>query len=296
MRLALCNEVLREREFAEQCAYAAALGYDALEVAPFTLSDDPLTMTAEQRAGVRRAASDAGIAISGLHWLLLKPEGLSVTSPDASVRRQTIEAMRGLVALCAELGGRYLVHGSPLQRRTPAGVEVGVASDWIADALDVAARAAAEANVLYLIEPLPRDETDQINTLDEAIALVRRIDSPSLATMLDTKSAALAEATPADELLRKWLPSGLIAHVQLNDRNRRAPGQGEDRFGPVLRALIDGGYDGDIAIEPFDYVPDGPACAARAAGYIKGLLETIDAQRTAQAPDSVCVLAQASRP
>ena len=296
MRLALCNEVLRDREFAEQCAYAAALGYDALEVAPFTLSDDPLALTAEQRAGIRRAASDAGIAISGLHWLLLKPEGLSVTSPEASVRRQTIEAMRSLVALCADLGGRYLVHGSPLQRRTPAGVEVGVASDWIADALDVAARAAAEANVLYLIEPLPRDETDQINTLDEAIALVRRIDSPSLATMLDTKSAALAEATPADELLRKWLPSGLIAHVQLNDRNRRAPGQGEDRFAPVLRALIDGGYDGDIAIEPFEYVPDGPACAARAAGYIRGLLEAIEAQRTAHAPDSVDVLTQTSRP
>ena len=295
MRLALCNEVLREREFAEQCAYAAALGYDALEVAPFTLSDEPLTLTAEQRAGIRRAASDAGIAISGLHWLLLKPEGLSVTSPDASVRRQTIDAMRGLVALCADLGGRYLVHGSPLQRRTPAGVEVGVASDWIADALDVAARAAAEANVLYLIEPLPRDETDQINTLDEAIALVRRIDSPSLATMLDTKSAALAEATPAEELLRKWLPSGLIAHVQLNDRNRRAPGQGDDRFAPVLRALIDGGYGGDIAVEPFEYVPDGPACAARAAGYIRGLLETIEA-RTAHAPDGIDVLTQASRP
>ena len=295
MRLALCNEVLREREFAEQCAYAAALGYDALEVAPFTLSDEPLTLTAEQRAGIRRAASDAGIAISGLHWLLLKPEGLSVTSPDASVRRQTIDAMRGLVALCVDLGGRYLVHGSPLQRRTPAGVEVGVASDWIADALDVAARAAAEAHVLYLIEPLPRDETDQINTLDEAIALVRRIDSPSLATMLDTKSAALAEATPAEELLRKWLPSGLIAHVQLNDRNRRAPGQGDDRFAPVLRALIDGGYGGDIAVEPFEYVPDGPACAARAAGYIRGLLETIEA-RTAHAPDGIDVLTQASRP
>lgn len=275
MRLALCNEVLREREFAEQCAYAAALGYDALEVAPFTLSDDPLQLTSERKAEIRRAASDAGIAISGLHWLLLKPDGLSVTSPDANVRRQTIDAMRGFVSLCAELGGHYLVHGSPMQRRTPAGVDVAIAADWIADALDVAARAADEAKVLYLIEPLPRDETDQVNTLDEAIALVRRIDSPALATMLDTKSAALAESSTAEELLRKWLPSGLLRHVQLNDRNRRGPGQGTDAFAPVLRALIDGGYAGDIAIEPFEYVPDGPACAARAAGYVRGLLEAL---------------------
>ena len=275
MRVALCNEVLRERGFAEQCAYAAALGYDALEVAPFTLADDPLQLTSTQRAEVRRAASDAGIAISGLHWLLLKPDGLSVTSPDGNVRKQTIDAMRALVALCADLGGRYLVHGSPIQRRTPAGVDVAIASDWIADALDVAARAAVDANVLYLIEPLPRDETDQITTLEEAIALIRRIDSPALATMLDTKSAALAESSTPTELLRKWLPSGLIRHVQLNDRNRRGPGQGTDQFAPVLRALIEGGYDADIAIEPFEYEPDPSACAARAVGYVRGLLEAL---------------------
>jgi hypothetical protein len=32
-----------------------------------------------------------------------------------------------------------------------------------------------------------------------------------------------------------------------------------------------------VAVEPFDYVPDGPGAAARAIGYIKGILEAIDA-------------------
>lgn len=275
MRLALCNEVLRTRDFAAQCRYAAALGYDGLEVAPFTLAEDPLALSAARRAEVRTAATDAGLAITGLHWLLVKPEGLSVTSPDSETRARTIEAMKALVDLCAELGGRYLVHGSPVQRRTPPGVDRAVAASWIAEALAAAADAAHRTGVLYLIEPLPRDETDQINTLDEAVALVRLIGSPALATMLDTKSAALAEDRSAVELLQRWLPSGLIRHVQLNDRNRRGPGQGVDRFAPVLRALIDSGYDGDLAIEPFDYVPDGEGCAARAAGYVRGLLEAL---------------------
>lgn len=276
MRLALCNEVLRDREFPAQCEYAAALGYDALEVAPFTLGDDPIALAPSRRADVRRAASDAGIAISGLHWLLVKPEGLSITSPDAGVRARTIDAMRSLVVLCAELGGRYLVHGSPAQRKTPPGVSAATARGWIAESLHAAAQAAREAGVVYLLEPLPADETDQVNTLDEAIALVREIDSPALATMLDTKSAALAESASAVELLRRWLPSKLLRHVQLNDRNRRGPGQGRDRFAPVLAALIEGGYAGDLAIEPFDYVPDAAACAARAAGYVRGLLELLD--------------------
>lgn len=279
MRLALCNEVLRDQPFAAQCTYAVALGYDALEVAPFTLADDPLELTPTQCAAIRRAAADAGVAISGLHWLLVKPDGLSVTAPDAATRRRTIDAMRRLVDLCAEVGGRYLVHGSPAQRRTPAGVAPATARGWIREALAVAAEAARNANVVYVLEPLPRDETDQVNTLDEAVALVREIDSPALATMLDTKSAALAEPTSAVDLLVRWLPTGLIRHVQLNDRNRRGPGQGDDRFAGVLRALIGHGYDGDIAIEPFDYVPDGAACAARAAGYVRGLLEALATPR-----------------
>jgi len=75
MRLALCNEVLREREFAAQCAFAAAVGYDGLEVAPFTLADDPLTLPAARIADVRSAAADAGVAITGLHWLLVIARG-----------------------------------------------------------------------------------------------------------------------------------------------------------------------------------------------------------------------------
>ena len=277
MRLVLCNEVLRDREFAAQASYAAAVGYDALEVAPFTLGDDPLSLPASRIVGARRAAQDAGIAISGLHWLLVRPAtGLSITSEDAGVRKRTIEAMRRLIALCAELGGRYLVHGSPAQRNTPPGVAASTALGWIREALAAAADAARDAGVLYLIEPLPRDETDQVNTLDQAVALVRQVGSPALATMFDAKSAALAESVPAVELLHRWLPTGLIAHVQLNDRNRRGPGQGDDRFAPILATLTDHGYRGDIAIEPFDYVPDGAGCAARAAGYVRGLLEALE--------------------
>jgi hydroxypyruvate isomerase len=81
------------------------------------------------------------------------------------------------------------------------------------------------------------------------------------------------ETAPLAALVDRWLPQGIIAHVQLNDRNRRGPGQGEDRFAPVLQALRETGYDGWIAMEPFVYEPDGATCAARMIGYVTGLLE-----------------------
>src|SRR5207344_1543956 len=61
------------------------------------------------------------------------------------------------------------------------------------------------------------------------------------------------------------LPTGRIAHVQVNDRNRRGPGEGEDRFAAVFATLKRFGYDGVVAVEPFKYVPDGPTCATPAA-------------------------------
>ena len=90
--------------------------------------------------------------------------------------------------------------------------------------------------------------------------------------MIDCSATALEETDVAASLER-WLPSGLIAHIQVNDPNRRGPGEGTLRFDPILTALKHHDYGGWVAVEPFDYQPDGPTCAARAAGYLQGLLE-----------------------
>ena len=88
--------------------------------------------------------------------------------------------------------------------------------------------------------------------------------------------AGRMEKEPLQALVDRWLPKGIIAHVQVNDRNRRGPGQGEQRFAPLLASLRRHRYAGDIAVEPFDYVPDGPAAAARAIGYVRGLIEALE--------------------
>lgn len=93
MKLSLCNEVPGEMPFPEQCALAASLGYDGIELAPVTLVDDPREMTAKQIAMVRQATADAGITISGLHWLLLTPKGLFITTSNASVWRRSVDVM-----------------------------------------------------------------------------------------------------------------------------------------------------------------------------------------------------------
>lgn len=275
MRIALCNEVIAPMPFPKQCEYAAMLGYDGLEIAPYTLSEEPHRMGAAQLAAARAAAEDAGICITGLHWLLVKPSGLSISTRDDAVRRQTVDVMRALIDECAELGGRYLVHGSPHQRRIDAGDTRTAALARAQESFAAIAGHAQKAGVVYCVEALSSEQTPLINTLEEAAAVVEAIGSAHVRTMLDCSAAGRMEKEPLPALVERWLPKGMIAHVQMNDRNRRGPGQGEQRFAPLLAALKRHGYQGDLAVEPFDYVPDGPGAAARAIGYIRGILEAL---------------------
>ena len=261
--------------FPQQCVYAAKLGYDGLEVAPYTFSDEPHRMGAAQIAAARAAAADAGIAVTGLHWLLLKPQGLSISTRDAAVRKRTVDVMLALIDQCAELGGRYLVHGSPQQRRVETGDTRAAALARAQECFAAVAERAEKAGVVYCIEALSADQTPLVNTLEEAAQMVQAIGSRAVRSMLDCSAAGRMETAPLPALVDTWVPRGMIAHVQVNDRNRRGPGQGEQRFAPLLAALVRHGYAGDIAVEPFDYVPDGPGAAARAIGYIKGILEAL---------------------
>ncbi|MFC5499097.1 sugar phosphate isomerase/epimerase family protein [Caenimonas terrae] len=277
MKFSLCNEVLQPQPFEQQCVAAAAMGYDALEVAPFTLADNPMLISDAQAGALRRMAQDAGLVVSGLHWLLVAPSGLSIVDASEPVRQRTLAVMRRLVELCALMGGSYLVHGSPKQRSVPPGSSREQALERATDCFAAIALAARDAGVVYCIEPLATRETDLLNTVEEAARIVDAIGSPGLKTMIDCSAAGQVEREPVEALMRRWMPSGHVAHVQVNDPNRRGPGQGAMRFAPILEAIAQlqasGDYDGIVAVEPFDYVPDGPTCAARSIGYLKGIVE-----------------------
>jgi sugar phosphate isomerase/epimerase len=275
MKLALCNEVLRHLPFGQQCRLAAALGCTGLELAPFTLADDPALLTAADAQRLRGVAADHGLVISGLHWLLVKPEGLSISTPDAALHGRTVSFLEQMIEFAAACGASVLVHGSPLQRSPAAGQTVADALARSEAAWTRLAATAARRGVTYCIELLSPAETAVINTVAEAATVVDRIGSPAVRTMFDLSAASQSERTNPAEVLASFLACGHVAHVQLNDRNRRGPGQGDTPVAPVLRVLHGAGYPGWITLEPFDYHPEPLACAAASAAYVRGIWEAI---------------------
>jgi sugar phosphate isomerase/epimerase len=265
-RYAICNETFEGWDHAKVCQTVAELGYQGLEVAPFTLAPRIEQVSADQRRTLRRTAEQSGLKIIGLHWVLAKTEGFHLNSADAGVRRQTAQYLRELAICCRDLGGDLMVFGSPAQRRVPAGASRDQAMDWAADTFRQAAPAFANCDVCLCVEPLGPAETDFINTIDDANELIQRIDHANFAVHLDVKAMS-TEALPVPDLIRRH--GGQAGHFHANDANRRGPGFGSTDFVPIFKALKESGYKGWVSVEVFDYSPDPITIARDSLNYMR---------------------------
>jgi sugar phosphate isomerase/epimerase len=266
MRFAICNETFEGWEHPRICKYVADLGYQGLELAPYTLAAQVTDVSADQRRTLRRQAEDCGLTLLGLHWLLARTPGLQLTSPEASVRRRTADYLVELARCCRDLGGTILVFGSPAQRRIPSGCTREQAADLAVDTFRQATSGLADAGITLCLEPLSPPEADFINTCAEALAILDRLDHPNFALHLDVKAMATEEIPTAD-LIRLHGPRA--GHFHANDPNRRGPGFGATDFVPLLRALEESGYDGWVSVEVFDYKPDPETIATESLRYLR---------------------------
>jgi sugar phosphate isomerase/epimerase len=237
-----------------------------LEVAPFTLADRAADVSAARRTALRRAAESRGVEILGLHWLLVKPPGLYITHPDETVRQRTADYFRELVDLCADLGGKVMVIGSPKQRNLMPGVTKEQALSHAVGVFRPSLDPAAARGVTLAFEPLGPAETDFVNTVAEAIDLVRRVDHPAFRLNIDVKAMS-SEPAPVPDVIRS--AKGHVAHVQVNDPNLLGPGMGEVKYEPIVEALRDIGYDGWLSVEAFDFKAGAERIARESIEYLK---------------------------
>ncbi len=271
MRFAICNELFEGWELSRVFHYCAGLGYHAVELAPFTLAESVEQLSADDRHSIRRMAQEAGIEIAGLHWLLVKPPGLHLTTPDAEVRRRTAQYLKALAHFCADVGGKVLVLGSPKQRSVPTGSTTEQAWERALETLRPAVEVAEERGVTWCIEPLSPAETDFLNLAEEAIRFAQALDSPSARIILDVKAMS-SMGKPIPQIIRE--SAGWFAHFHANDPNLKGPGMGEVDFVPILSALKEVAYDGYVSVEVFDY-SDGAECIA--AESIRNLKRALEA-------------------
>jgi sugar phosphate isomerase/epimerase len=273
-RYAYCNETLAPgRSFREQCDLIASLGYGGVEIAPFTLAEDPLLLSDWDRSELRIAAEQAGLEVVGLHWLLAKTTGFHLTTADAAVRAATARRLIELTDLCADLGGTLMVLGSPQQRNREDGMTLDQATEHAAGVLAEVAPRLEERGVTLALEPLAPAETDFLQTCREAVALAERVGSPRVRLHQDVKAMIGGESEPPATIVRRFPQH--TAHFHANDANLLGPGMGDTDFAPILAALKETGYDGWISVEVFADGPGPEETARLSIEHLKAVAATV---------------------
>jgi sugar phosphate isomerase/epimerase len=241
------------------------LGYDAVEVAvrdPAEIDGEALLRHCRD---LRLPVAAVGTGQAFLH------DGLSLTSPDAGVRKSAIERLHRHISLAQRLNscpgaspkGVIVILG--LIRGRAEG-DVGGAERRLRDGIDACLDAAD--GIRLAIEPINRYETDWINTVGEALAVVEQVGDPRLGVLPDTFHMNIEEAS-IEAALRK--AAGRIHHVHVADSNRWAPGDGHVDFASIIRTLESIGYEGYLSAEILPR-PDEQTAAWRAIAHLRRFL------------------------
>ena len=275
MNFAICNEIFRDWRIEDTLAYAAKLGYCGLEIAPFTLANSVTDIAPSERHRIREAAARNEIQIAGIHWVLVKPEGLYINHPESSIRARTARYFCDLVDFCADLGGKVMVVGSPKQRNVLSGVSREQATEWALETLRSAVAQAEQRQVMICFESLAPAETNFINTAAQALEFVQRLPSPAFKIILDVK-AMTSEAKSIPQIIRESWPH--FAHFHANDKNLKGPGFGEIDFRPIAVALREVGYDGFVSVEVFNFDDGAEAIASRSLEYLRRVFDGAPSQ------------------
>jgi len=269
LKYAICNESMAKLPWPGQCQIAADTGYRGIEVAAFTLVKEGVQeITPAKRKEMVSVMKNAGIECVGLHWLLAPPpKGLHFTTADTTVRRRTIAYFDELINFCGDLGGTYMIFGSPKQRNA-RGISVEEAKKYFAEGLAQVADHALQQNVKILIEPLGTSATDVVNTMAEALELAKQVAHPAVQIMFDFHNTE-DETERFDVLLNKFYKHIHHIHVQEMDGKHLGTGGAVNDYVKAFQTLKDLKYDKWISLEVFDFSPGAKRIAEESMRVLK---------------------------
>jgi D-psicose/D-tagatose/L-ribulose 3-epimerase len=114
--------------------------------------------------------------------------------------------------------------------------------------LKVLCKYAQSKGVVICLEPLNRFETNFINTVDQALDMIKDVNSPALKLLLDTFHMNIEEKCQGDAIKRAGKH---IGHIHACGSDRGTPGNDHIGWEGIAKAIKAVKYDGPVVIESF---------------------------------------------
>ncbi len=231
------------------CQSAAEIGFDAVEFfLPSAEAVDPARLQdtlAAHQLSLSALGTGAGML---LHQLTLSSE-------DDDVRRRGVEFVLPLIDLAGSFGACVII-GS-MQGSVQKGQEKAAVLRRLGDSLRQLADHAAERDVVVIMEPLNRYESNLVNRMEDGVALLESLEKSNVKLLGDLFHMNIEEVRIGDAL-RQAGPR--LGHVHFVDSNRRPAGFGHIDYNEVAAALREIDYRGYCSAEAFPY-PDSVSAA-----------------------------------
>jgi sugar phosphate isomerase/epimerase len=232
-------------------AHASSLGFDAVEL--FTASAEVLDVSETQSLLEKYKLQLAAVG-TGAGKVI---HGLTLTDPDAAIRKKAIEFIESMITFGAAFGAPAII-GS-MQGNVVAGVDREEAMHWLADGLSYLGKHASTLGVKLIYEPLNRYETNLINTLGDGVQFLKTRQIQHVGLLADLFHMNIEEADMAASIKAA---GDLVIHVHFADSNRRPVGNGHSDFREVAKVLKEINYPGYVSAEAFAW-PNSEAAATQ---------------------------------
>lgn len=243
------------RGFEDSILKAASLGYDGVELALKNAGEI-------DRPKLRSLLDRTGLEVSCISTGQVYAEtGLMLTDPDPGKRMKVMEIFKGLIDLAAEFGQMVNI-GRVRGRIGDDGVEA--AEHRFGECVGILCDHAAARGVTLVLEPVNRYEINFINSVEQGVALIKKIGHPNLKLMPDVFHMNIEDVSIGAVLSRHIEH---IAYIHLADSNRLAPGWGHTDFEDIFAHLAAADYNGWLAVEILPE-PEPYAAAGQAIKYL----------------------------
>ena len=241
---------------------AHQLGFDAIEIFP----PDADTL---RHLFLAKTLEDNGLSVAavgtGAGWVKHR---LHLADEDQIVRQRAIHFIKTIIDCAAEMNAPAII-GS-MQGRSSQAVKKETANAYLREGLALLGEHASQYGKPILFEPLNRYETDQANTLEQALRLTDGIANVRL--LADLFHMNIEEACIAKSIRQAGKS---IGHVHFADSNRMAIGFGHLNIVPVIEALREIGYEGYLSAEVISK-PDALGAAEQTIkSYRRAVTESI---------------------
>ncbi len=174
-----------------------------------------------------------------------------VSSDNPEYRKIGLQYLKDMVDLCTKIDAKVIagpLYSAVGKARQITEDEKKQQWDWAVENLKIAADYAGEKGILLAVEPLNRFETDFINTVEQGLDLLARIDKSNVGFLLDTFHMNIEESNiPA--AIRSAKGKIMDLHCCANDRG--TPGADNFNWPSIVAALKDSGYNDYCLIESF---------------------------------------------